>query len=125
MEAVVYFNANGFKIESPAGEALKNYDVPDRIAQCATDLYKFRWYILNEALALLGDMFHYQDIELELFTDSRIVEELNGDISTDDDFAKRSREFYIMYDLPRFKSVRVQKCTTSAVNRKLNDSKAI
>ena len=121
----IFFNDKGFVIETPNGSTLKNYDAPERITTCASALYDFRWFILNEALSSLYEMLSPAGQDLELYTDSRLVEELNGDIRPDDDFAKRSRAYYIAYDLPRFKSVRVEKCPTSAIERKLNDSKAI
>jgi hypothetical protein len=118
----IFFNEKGFVIETPTGVALKNYDAPGNVMHNAMALYDFRWFVLNEALTMLYDGFIMSGQHLELYTDSRIVEELNGELTPDNDFAKKSRAYYIAYDLPRFRSIRIQKCPTSAIERKLHAS---
>ena len=121
----IFFNERGYVIESDKDSSLKIFDLPERTTTCATALYTFRWYVLNEALSALNEMMDPAGKELILYTDSRIVEELNGEIRPDDDYAKRSRAFYISHDLPRFKIIRVEKCPHSTIERKLNASKTI
>lgn len=118
-----YFNEQGFRIEGSLGEVIRTYDAPAGIEHDATALYCFRWYVFNnlmEQLRELGDPSAGE--ELLLYTDSRLVEELNGDVKTDSRFAADSRLYYISYDLPRFKRVRVEKCSPTTIKRKLNES---
>lgn len=119
----VFFNEQGFRIEGSLGEVIRLYDAPGGVAQDATALYLFRWYVFNgamEALRELGEPSFGE--ELVLFTDSRLVEELNGDIKPDHTFAQDSRSFYIQHDMRNFRRIKVEKCAPTTIERKLNES---
>ena len=116
----VFFNEQGYRIQGSLGDVVRTYDLPPGIDVDASALYLFRWYVFNnlmEQLRELGDPPVGE--ELLLYTDSRLVEELNGDLKTDSRFAADSRLYYIRYDLPRFKRVRVEKCSPTTIKRKL------
>jgi hypothetical protein len=115
-----YFNEQGFRIEGSLGEVIRTYDAPGGIESDATALYCFRWFVFNNLMEQLRELGNPpQGEELLLYTDSRLVEELNGDVKTDAKFAGDSRLYYIRYDLPRFKRVRVEKCSPTTIRRKL------
>lgn len=118
----VYFNEQGFLIEGKLGEVKELHDAPAGVLTDATALYSFRWYVFNSAMDQLREFGNVNNEELYLYTDSRLVEELNGEIKTDNDFANKSRLYYFQYDFPRFKKVRVEKCPTTTINRKLHES---
>ncbi len=117
---LAYFNEQGFKIEGALGEVRRMYDAPAGIESDATALYCFRWYVFNCLLEQLAELGPFGQ-ELLLYTDSRLVEELNGEIKTDSQFANDSRLYYITHDLPRFRRVRVEKCSPTTIKRKLNE----
>lgn len=118
----VYFNEQGFFIESRLGEVKQLHDAPAGVLTDATALYSFRWYVFNSAMDQLRELGDLSKEELYLYTDSRLVEELNGEIKTDNDFANRSRLYYLQYDFPKFKKVRVEKCPPTTITRKLYES---
>ncbi len=121
----IFFNETGFRIEGSLGEVVQVYDAPAGVQQDATALYDFRWYVFNSAmeqLAQLGDIPFGE--EVILYTDSRLVEELNGEIKTDSRFADASRSHYIKHDLPRYRRIRIEKCAPGAVRHKLNECKS-
>jgi|SRR5688572_32712228 len=117
-----YFNEQGFRIEGSLGEVIRTYDAPAGIEHDATALYAFRWYVFNNLMGQMSELGNTTGEELLLYTDSRLVEELNGDVKTDDKFASDSRLYYIRHDLPRFKRVRVEKSSPATIRRKLNES---
>lgn len=118
---VVYFNEYGFKIEGQLGEVKQIYDAPAGIECDAAALYYFRWYVFNNIMEQLRELGDSSE-ELLLYTDSRLVEELNGELKTDNQFASNSRLFYINHDLPRFRRVRVEKCPPNTIKRQLDES---
>jgi hypothetical protein len=117
---IAYFNEQGFRIEGSLGEVRQTYDAPAGIEHDATALYCFRWYVFNCLLEKLIEL-GVSGQELLLYTDSRLVEELNGDIKTDNQFANDSRLYYITHDLSRFRRVRVEKCSPTTIKRKINE----
>ena len=118
-----YFNEHGFRLEGSLGEVIRTYDAPAGIEHDATALYCFRWYVFNNIMEQLCELGNPPiGEELLLYTDSRLVEELNGELKTDNGFASDSRLYYISYDLPRFKRIRVEKCSPTTIKRKLNES---
>lgn len=120
---IAYFNECGFRIEGALGEVTQVYDAPDGIQHDATALYAFRWYVFNNMLEQLRDLGNPRiGEELLLYSDSRLVEELNGELKTDSQFASDSRLYYITYDLPRFRRIRIEKCSAATIKRKLNES---
>jgi len=119
----VYFNERGFRIEGSLGEVKRVYDAPESVEYDAMALYEFRWFVFNGVLDQLKDLGGPPSgEELVLYTDSRLVEELKGDVKTDSKFASASRLYYISHDLPRFRRVRVEKCPTTTIRSKLHDS---
>jgi len=119
----IFFNERGFRIDGSLGEVVQLHDAPAGVQQDAQALYLFRWYVFNSAmerLRELGDLPFGE--ELLLYSDSRLVEELNGELKPDHIFASESRAFYIKHDLPRFRRIRIDKCATTAIQRKLNES---
>lgn len=119
----VFFNECGYRIEGVMGEVVYNYDLPPSILHDANLLYAFRWYVFNSAMEQLRELGDPPTgSQLELYTDSRLVEELNGDIKTDGKYATDSRAYYIMQDMPRFKRIVVCKCAPTTIKRKLSES---
>jgi len=117
-----YFNEQGFRLEGSLGEVVRIHDAPVGIEQDAMALYCFRWYVFNNLMEQLRELGSTAGEELLLYTDSRLVEELNGELKTDGKFASDSRQYYIRYDLPRFKRVRIEKSSPATIRRKLNES---
>lgn len=118
-----YFNEQGFRIEGSLGEVIRTYDAPAGIEHDASARYDFRWFVFNnmlEQLHELGDLPVGE--ELLFYTDSRLVEELCGDLKTDSKFATASRLYYIRYDLPRLRRIKIEKCAPTTINRKLNEA---
>lgn len=119
---VTYFNEQGFRIEGLLGEVTKIIDAPHGVENDATALYHLRWFVFNSLMEQLHDLGNPpHGTELLLYTDSRLVEELNGELKADGKFANDSKFYYINYDLPRFKRVRVEKCSSTTIKRKLHE----
>ncbi len=116
-----YFNEQGFRIEGSLGEVIRTYDAPAGIEHDATALYCFRWFVFNNLMEQIKELDVPPSEELLLYTDSRLVEELNCDVKTDDKFAADSRLYHIRYDLPRFKRIRTEKCSPTTIKRKLGE----
>jgi len=120
----LFFNETGYTIEGELGDAIQIYDVPPSVVYDANALYCFRWYVFNCAIEQLREMGNIpSNCQLELHTDSRLVEELNGEIKTDNKYASDSRAYYIINDMPRFRKVSVYKCAPTTIQRKLDASK--
>lgn len=119
-----WFNEHGYHIEHEGGKITFVYDLTDTIQNDAAALYTMRWMVLNSALEHLGEICSADDKQdLTLHTDSRLVEELNGDIPTDNHYAKSSLAYFMKYDSMKFSRIDYRKCPTSSISSrlKLND----
>lgn len=125
----IWFNHQGFYIQAVKGESKYLYDVPDYVMNDATMLYAFRWVVFNSAMEgisqLMGD--DPQDLDLVLHSDSRIIEELLGDIDPDNHFARTSLQYFLRYDSPKFNRIDYRKCSTGSVDSRLqfNEQKIV
>ena len=118
-----WFNERGYYVKGVKGEGRFIYDLPAYAVDNATTRYTVRWIVLNQLLdniQELGD--HTPEQDLVLHTDSRLVEELEGDLTPENDFAKKSLRYFVTTDYFKFKSVTVNKCAPSTVESKLSDS---
>lgn len=114
-----WLNERGYYVKTPKGESTFVYDVPHDIQHDASALYMFRWVVFNQALESLSECENPQGHELVLHLDSRLVEEINGDIAPDHPFAKSSLQYFLLVDSRKFKRVDCRKCTSSAINSRL------
>ncbi len=117
-----WFNERGFYIRSADGCSKYIYDVPRRVMDNAVLLYEFRWSVFGDMLEVITTTWdNAQGQDLVLLTDSRLVEELEGEIEPDSHFSKELRRYFIIYDKPRFKRVCVEKCASPVINQKLSE----
>lgn len=117
----VWFNERGYYIQSAKGEASYKYDLPENITSDAFALYNFRWMVLNQALVKVEFLYdEEEDRELTLHTDSRLVEEINGDIEPESTFARASLQYLLLVDTTRFKRFDCRKCSANTINSRLD-----
>jgi hypothetical protein len=57
-----------------------------------------------------------------LYTDSRLIEELQGDLTPNDEYAKSSLQYFIECDYVKFRRIIFQKCAATTINGKLGES---
>jgi hypothetical protein len=116
----VWFNERGYFIQGSKGESTYVYDLPEHISTDASALYTFRWIVLNQALEQIEFLYdEEQDKELILNTDSRLVEEIQGDITPENSFARACLQYFIVFDASKFRRYDCRKCSASAVNNRL------
>lgn len=117
----VWFNQQGFYIKADQGESKYLYDVPDYIINDASMLYAFRWVVFNSAMEGVRELGGggSQDTDLVLHSDSRIIEELQGDVTPDNHFARSSLQYFLIYDSVRFQRIDYRKCSTSSIDSRL------
>ena len=117
----VWFNEQGYYIEAPKGESKFSFEVPPYVLNDASMLYSFRWIVFNQAMEsvceLLGGDSRGGDIELH--SDSRLIEELQGEVTPDNYFAKSSRQYFLVHDSTKFGRIDYRKCAASSVNSRL------
>lgn len=117
-----WFNERGFKIHTLKGESKFIYDLPNEVTENAAALYAARWMVLNhmmQNLSELGEEIKGQD--LVLYTDSRLVEELRGDLTPDTPYAKSSLRYFIQFDYVKYRRVTFEKSAASTINGKLSE----
>lgn len=115
-----WLNERGYCIDAEGGESRFIFDVPTEIEHDAAALYTFRWIVFNHAmeqLPFLCDDPKGEDLVLHL--DSRLVEEIKGDITPDNPFAKSSLRYFLVIDSGKFKRVDCRKCSSATINSRL------
>ena len=118
-----WFNERGYFVRGVKGESRYTHELPSYAVDDAATKYNVRWIILNQLLDKiqeLGD--HTPEQDLVLHTDSRLVEELEGDLTPDSGFAKASLQHFVTVDYFKYKSVTITKCAPSTVEGKLSES---
>jgi len=117
-----WFNERGFYIRSKDGCSKYIYDVPRRVMDNAALLYEFRWSVFGDMLEVITTTWdNAPEQDLVLLTDSRLVEELEGEIEPDSYFSKELRRYFNIYDKPRFSRVCIEKCAKNVIEAKLNE----
>ena len=119
--AEVWFNEYGYVAKTKKGRAAYLYDLPDYVVNDARALYLFRWIVLNKAMENVVELIDKDKEELELHTDSRLVEEINGEIETDESFAKSSLLYLLTYDADKFTRVTSRKQSSRAIENKIKE----
>jgi len=118
-----YFNERGYRITTAKGDSKFIYDLPEYVINNAACLYSFRWKVFNDMMDVVEDLSEtVEDKDLELHTDSKLIEELKGELTPDDLYAKSSSRYFIEYDYVNFRRITFQKCGASTVNGKLSES---
>lgn len=118
-----WFNERGYKITTPRGESRFIYDLPVSVVDNAASLYAARWMVLNQMIEEINEHSEADgDREITLYTDSRLVEELQGDITPDTSYAKSSLQYFIENDYVKFRRVNFRKCASTTINGKLSES---
>lgn len=117
-----WFNERGYHVISSKGESRFTYDLPSEIADNAMLLYTARWMVLNHTMEIVNTLREtIEDQDLALYTDSRLIEELQGDVTPDGQFAQFSLRYFIQHDYVKFRRVIFQKCPTTLINGKLSE----
>jgi len=118
-----WFNERGFKVITEKGESRFVYDLPSSVTDNASALYASRWMVLNQMIEVVNELREtIDDSELALYTDSRLVEELQGDLKPESDYARASLQYFIEHDYVNFRLVKFVKCASSIINGKLSES---
>lgn len=117
-----WFNERGYLLVTPKGESRFVYDLPLEITDNAAALYACRWMVLNHSMSALDELGEItQDKDLVLHTDSRLIEELQGELTPDSEYAKSSLRYFIECDYVKFRRVAFHKCAATTINGKLSE----
>lgn len=116
-----WFNERGYKATTDKGESRFVYDLPGSVVDNAAALYAARWMVLNQMMEAITELRETMDQDLVLHTDSRLIEELQGEITPDSSYAKSSLQYFIENDYVTFRRVVFQKCAATTVNSKLSE----
>ena len=117
-----YFNERGYKITTPRGESRFVYDLPVSVIENAASLYASRWMVLNQMVEEINSHSEAEgDRDITLYTDSRLVEELQGELTPDSSYAKSSLRYFIQNDYVKFRRVEFRKCAATTINGKLSE----
>lgn len=114
-----WFNERGYYLTTSKGESKFIYDLPDEVENDATSVYNSRWMVLNHVLSTLDEMGEAtKQEELILNTDSRLIEELRGDITPQNSYAQSSLQYFMQIDYVKYKRVTLNKCSVSSIKKK-------
>lgn len=117
-----WFNERGYTVTTEKGESRFIYDLPSAVVDNAAMLYNSRWMVLNQLLDVINELSEtIEDRMLVLYTDSRLIEELQGDLTPDNEYAKSSLRYFIEVDYVKFRRVSFQKCAATTINGKLSE----
>lgn len=117
-----WFNERGYVIRGQRGESKFVYDLPPSVVDNAMKLYTARWVVLNQLLGTIQEQLgESEGQDLVLHTDSRLVEELEGDLTPDTQFAKESLRYFIENDYCKFRRVSCMKATPATIDNKLSE----
>lgn len=123
MVVTAWFNERGYTVTTDRGESRFIYDLPNMVVDNAAMLYNCRWMVLNQLLDVINELSEtIEDRNLVLYTDSRLIEELQGDLTPDNEYAKSSLRYFIEVDYVKFRRVSFQKCAATTINQKLNEA---
>jgi len=116
-----WFNERGYYIETETGDSRFIYDLPFEIINNAASLYISRWMVCNHVLDTIQSLCqNLTGVDLVLYTDSRLVEELKGGLAPNNTYARASLHYFIKYDYPSFRRVTFEKCAPTIVSDKLH-----
>lgn len=117
-----WFNYLGYKVTSAKGESRFIYEIPQSALSDASILYICRWMRFNELMDVVNELSEtIEDRDLALYTDSRLIEELQGDIAPENHYAKASLQHFIEVDHIKFRRVIIQKCAGPTIDNKINE----
>ncbi len=117
-----WFNYFGYKVTSARGESRFVYDIPPLALSDSSILYICRWMRFNELMDVVNELSEtIEDRDLALYTDSRLIEELQGDITPENHYAKASLQHFIEVDHIKFRRVIIQKCAEATIDNKINE----
>ena len=115
-----WFNERGYVVTEEKGESKFVYDLPIEMTNNAAIRYNCRWMVLNQLLETIEELGEtVSDKDLVLHSDSRLIEELQGDIAPDNEYARSSLRYFIEVDYVRFRRVSFQKCAATTITGKL------
>ena len=118
-----WFNERGYKVVTTKGESKFVYDLPSMVVDNASALYTCRWMVLNQMMEVIHELGEtIEDKDLGLYTDSRLMEELQGDLTPDNEYAKSSLRYFIEYDYVKFRRVVFHKCAATTINGKISEA---
>ena len=118
-----WFNERGYIISSKKGEGHFIYDLPPDLVNDAMAMYSCRWMVFNHLLEAIGQLGETTtDKDLVLHTDSRLIEELQGDLSPQNEYATSSLMFFVQYDYCKFRKVTFTKSAATTINDRLGTS---
>lgn len=107
---------------SPLRESKYIYDLPSAVVDNASELYACRWMVLNQMMDIIRELSEtIEDRDLVLYSDSRLIEELQGDLTPHNIYAKSSLQYFIEYDYVNFRRVVFKKCAATTINQKLSE----
>jgi len=117
-----WFNERGYKVQTAKGESRFVYDLPSDVTDNAVALYTSRWVVLNQMMEAILELKETdEDQDLALRTDSRLIEELQGEVTPDSAYAKSSLQYFIQFDYVRFRRVTFEKCSPTVINGKISE----
>lgn len=117
-----WFNERGYRVVTSKGESRFVYDLPSDITDNAARLYAARWMVLNQMLDAVNELREtIEDLDLALYTDSRLIEELKGEITPNSRYAQHSLRHFIENDYVKFRRVAFHKCASTVINGKLSE----
>ena len=117
-----WFNERGYKVTTSKGESRFIYDLPTSVVENASSLYAARWMVLNQTIEVINELAEtLDDRDLSLYTDSRLIEELQGEIAPDTPYAKSSLGYFIQNDYVKFRRITFHKCPSTTINSKLSE----
>lgn len=118
-----WFNERGYKIVTAKGESRFIYDLPSVVIDNASALYSCRWMVLNQMMEVINELSEtIEDRDLVLYTDSRLIEELQNDLAPNDEYAKSSLRYFMECDYVKFRRIIFQKCAATTINQKLSEA---
>ncbi len=121
MTIQAWFNERGYYIKTNRGENRFIYDLPLEVINNAVALYTSRWVVCNDVLEAIQNLGEdLTGMDLVLYTDSRLVEELKGEVTPNNQYTQASLHYFIKYDYSKFRRVTIEKCAPTTVSNKLN-----
>jgi len=111
----------GYRIENDEDYATRLYDVDDFEGN-ALALYHLRWIAFSDAMEDLTTRWieDGEKPEIMIHSDGKIIEELRGDIETDEFYATASLKFFQFYDSINFSRIDYRKCSRETIRKKLD-----
>jgi hypothetical protein len=118
-----WFNERGYVATTEKGISKRIYDLSDAMVNNAAMLYICRWMVFNDVMNTIKELGETTlDRDLMLHTDSRLIEELQGELTPDNTYAQASLRWFIEEDYVSFRRVLFNKCAATTINGKLSES---